>query len=228
MATARNNSRTMLQQEEIDAHRMLTQSMNMLNDRIEKTETDFVGHLKKVEDRLDQIVELTKTVAVLQTQTSQQTDQIIEVRTHLREYSGKFDNSISRLHTRLDELTGHQRDRLELHTKEGDIAIKEVKNLAERTDKEFKQWLNRGWGAWAVLILIFGTVNTALWRWQDNMDKERAVVVQSIDKLQKDHLLYEQRHNAIDASLKDTQATTRNLEQTTRNIEDVLIRRAAK
>jgi hypothetical protein len=102
---------------------LVTEAINTLNSRIEKTESDFVGHLQKVEDRLDQIVDLTKTVAVLQQHSSHNTDQITEMRNSMRESGQKMDVSISRIHTRLDEISNAQRDRMELHTKDSDMKL---------------------------------------------------------------------------------------------------------
>lgn len=93
-------------------------AFNNLNDRVDKTERDFVGHLQKVEDRLDQLVDLTKTVAVLQQNTVNQTDQINELRVQFRETVQKIDTSISRIHNRLDELNTNQRDKIEIVSKE--------------------------------------------------------------------------------------------------------------
>ena len=107
---------------------IFTEAINTLNSRIEKSESDFVTHLQKVEDRLDQIVDLTKTVAVLQQNSSSQGDHITEIRTQFRENSQKLDTSISRIHSRLDEIVSNQRDKLELYAKEIDIKIKNVED----------------------------------------------------------------------------------------------------
>ena len=167
----------------ISSNSAVAEALNTLNSRIEKTETDFLGHLQKVEDRLDQIVDLTRTVAVLQQQSSQQTDQITEVRTQLRENATKFENSISRIHTRLDEIANHNRDKMELHSKELDIKINNVKGVSENTDKEFKTWLNRGWGAWTILILVFAAVQTFGFRWVDAIEKEKTAQTAAIREL---------------------------------------------
>lgn len=158
----------------------LVEVISTLNSRIEKTESDFVVHLQKVEDRLDQIVDLTKTVALLQQQSNQQTDLITEVRTQLRETSSKSDGSIGRIHTRLDEIQNHQRDRLELYSKEVDLKIESVKKQTDATDRELKQWLNRGWGVWVIGCLIFGAVQTGFYRWIDGIEKDRENISKQI------------------------------------------------
>lgn len=228
--------RATLQQQEIEAHQLLTQSMNMLHDRIEKTETDFVGHLKKVEDRLDQIVDLTKTVAVLQNQTTQQTDQISEVRAQLRESSSKFDNSISRIHTRLDELTTHQRDKIELASREIDIkleslkssslnAIENIKAQSNATERDFRQWLNRGVGAWVIFVLVVGVAQTGFYRWLDNIEKDRGSVSQVATATANVVEKHNGQIDTITSAVKDQQQQTKRLEQmildTDRQIEIV-------
>lgn len=107
---------------------IVAEAINTLNSRIEKSESDFIMHLRKVEDRLDQIVDLTKTVAVLQQNSTTQTDNITEMRTHLKENSQRIDASIGRLHNRLDEIIAGQRDKLELHTKESEIKLKNIED----------------------------------------------------------------------------------------------------
>lgn len=198
MAPPQNRSR--LQEEEIEAHRLLTQSINMLSDRIQRTESDFVGHLKKVEERLDQIVDLTKTVAVLQSQTTQQGDSITDMRASQREHFQKMDGSITRIHTRIEEVQEHNRNKIELinaqvdgRIKEIDLAvekqIKEVSKQAGETEKELKAWLNRGWGAWAIFVFIVGIGSAGFYKWVDSLEKEKeatlktlSTVVQQVDK----------------------------------------------
>lgn len=217
-------NRNDLQQREIEAHTLLTQSLNLLSDRIQKTESDFITHLKKVEDRLDQIVDLTKSVAVLGQQASQQSDQITELRTSQREHFQKFDASVSRIHTRIEEIQDHGRDKLELIVKETELAqkevaskcdkaTKEISSKADNTEKELKQWLNRGVGAWLVLVLVFGAFNTTLWRWVDSIEKDRTQIVQSMELNKRDHIIYDNRVLSLESAVKDTQEQVKRVSQ---------------
>ena len=217
-------TRTTKQESDNIAQRLLADAISGLSNKIDKTENDFIGHLQKVEDRLDQIVELTKTVAVLQSQASQQTDQITEVRTQLRENSHKFDNSVSRIHTRLDEISNHHRDRIELQSKEYDIKLESVRSLATGTEKDLKTWLNRGWGAWVIFVLLVGGINTTMWRWIDNLEAERKLQTQAISELvsykDRGEYISSQRDTDI-ASLKEE---TRKNSTSIRDIEDIVRR----
>lgn len=159
---------------------VLAEAISTLNSRIEKTESDFIAHLQKVEDRLDKIVDITKSVALLQQQNTQQVDQITEIRTQLRETVNKIDNSINRIHNRLDEMNDHQRDKFEIYSKETELKVGSVNTKAENTDKELKQWLNRGLGAWVIGVLIFGAVQAGFYRWIDSIEKERENVFKQL------------------------------------------------
>lgn len=217
MAAVRNNSNNLISRPRSARGTsvevtVLTDAINNLNNRIEKTETDFIGHLQKVEERLDQIVDLTKTVAVLQSQASQQTDHIIEVRTQLRENAQKTDNSITRIHTRMDELASHQRDKSELLQKEVDIRIENVKQTVDITDKEFKQWLNRGVGAWAIFIILISIGQAAFYRWVEGIDQEKAAIVKSVS--QASIAIEKQSHilDRLNTSITEQQQSIKRLE----------------
>jgi len=166
-----------------EAESLLIQSMNLLSDRIAKAETDFVGHLKKVEDRLDQIVELTKSVAVLQTQTSQQTDHITEIRGAQREQFHKADASLTRVHSRIEEVQSNANIKLEAFGTEVKAMVKDVENHADSTDRELKAWLNRGWGAWAVFTLAITISSGLFYKWVDSIEQEKAVLTTSVTHL---------------------------------------------
>ena len=223
----------------------LLDALNTLNSRIERTEDDFIGHLQKVEDRLDQLVDLTRTVAVLQQQSTQQTDQITELRTQMREGQQKNENSISRIYSRLDEIINNQRDKIELHSKDVDIKIKsietkitdedkeiktEIKNVsnaASNTEKELKTWLNRGWGAWFVFILFFGAVQTAVYKWVDNIQEEKNIMALSVKELNLHKERSEISSKQNDVTLNTLKEEVRRNSMSVRDLED-LIRRQQK
>ena len=164
---------------------VISEAISALNGRIEKTESDFISHLQKVEDRLDKLVELTKTVALLQQQSNSQTNQITEIRNQIREETNKYDSTINKIFSKLEDIQTHQRDRLELYSKEIDIKVAEVASKAENTDKALRAWLNRGWGAWVVGVIVFGAVQTGFYRWIDNLEKDKAAHQQQMQASQK-------------------------------------------
>lgn len=203
----------------------IAEALNNLNSRIEKTEHDFVGHLRKVEDRLDQIVDLTKTVAVLQQQTTTQTDNMVELRAQARENQQTVTTSITRIHTRLDEITNSNRDKLDLQTKEIETNIKSVAAKATSTHEELKQWLNRGWGVWVVAILIFGAVQTGIYRWIDGIEKEKTASIQVLKDLSSFKDKNEVWAKQHDMEFSELKSTIKRNSEIIRDLEDATFRR---
>lgn len=150
-------------------------------DRITKTESDFLGHLQKVEGKLDQLVDLTKTVAVLQEQTARHADVAAELRTTVRDTSAKNDASITRLHTRIDEVQGRHRAEMDGVKHAVNERLLESHKKAEEVDAELKKWLNRGWGVWTLATLICVLSGGMFYRWVDTIDRDRQAVVQVLD-----------------------------------------------
>lgn len=194
---------------------IIAEAISTLNSRIEKTETDFISHLQKVEDRLDKIVDIAKTVALLQQQSNQHVEQISEIRTQLRETVSKIDSTIGRIHTRLDEMNDYQRDKLEIYSREINIKIDAVNSKADNVEKELKQWLNRGWGAWAFGVLIFGAVQTGFYRWIDGIEKEREVITRQLSANAQLLSQYGQSLENINILTKDAPTVHKRLEQMT-------------
>ena len=164
-----------------------------LSSRIESTEQDVAVHMKKVEDRLDLLVDLTKTVAVLQSKTSQTASEMHEIRSQIREASAKTDNliavlqqktdtSINRLHARIDETGGSLRDRIELAQKDSVIDVKTVTSKHEALTTKVDGWINWGKGAYAVGAVFVAFMTWIGGRWLDDLEKR----TQSISILKQD------------------------------------------
>lgn len=155
---------------------------NTLSARIDSTEKDFVSHLKKVEDRLDILVDLTKTVAVMNTQMTQYVDQLHEVRMQARENFTKIDGhittmtqksdaSIARLHTRIDELSNSIRERIELSHKDIELGMKAMDSDHDALRQKVDGWINWGKGAYAVGGLLMAFLTWTGGRWLDDLEK---------------------------------------------------------
>ena len=118
-----------------------------LTERVSKTESDFISHLQKVEARLDQLVELTKSVAIIQTQAHSQAEQMTELRTQLRMIQDKTDTSISRIHVRIEETATQLNLKMDVKEKECESNIKGVAASHGKLSEEFHYYLNRGAGS---------------------------------------------------------------------------------
>jgi chromosome segregation ATPase len=151
----------------------VTDALSTLSYRIEKTESDFIGHLQKVETKLEQIADLARTVAVLQQQTNQQHDQLSELRAQNREQVQKYEQSINRVDNRIDEMHSQVRDRFELANREQTFKLTTITEKTENVESELTKWLNRGVGAWAILAIAAGIVWGGFYRWVDNIESSR-------------------------------------------------------
>lgn len=181
----------------------ITAMASTLSSRIESTETDFVGHLKKVEDRLDILVDLTKTVAVLQHQSAQFNEHINQVREQIREGQVKTDSSISRLHVRIDELNTSLRDRVELAKREMDIDLKGIKQDHSALKDTVNSWVNWGKGAYAIGAVL---CTFAVWtgsRWLDDLEKSRTILTTDVVGLKRDLTAVDSRNFEINSKLND-------------------------
>lgn len=192
----------------------LTQAIQSLHSRLGRTEGDFQGHLRKVEDRLDQIIDLTKNVAILQTNTTQQNESLTELRTQVREGQAKTDTSITRLHTRIDDLNNSIRDGRELFVREQDMKVSllrqeqdkrigEVEAAHTKVAKEFYSWLNKGLGAWGIASVLAVGSTFFFHRWIDKIDREGEHQVSKVQNLQQDSRDMTIRMQNVEVLLKE-------------------------
>lgn len=151
----------------------ISDAINTISYRIEKTETDFIGHLQKVETKLEQIADLARTVAVLQQQANHQHDQISEIRSQHQDQMQKYEQTVVRLHSRVDEMSSQIRDRFELANREETYKINAVAEKTDTIESEFKKWLNRGIGAWAIITILSSVVLGSFYRWIDDIEAGR-------------------------------------------------------
>ena len=64
-----------------------------MSSRMDRVEIDFVDHIRKIEGRLDQIVDLVRDVAALKQQYAAQSEAIVELRGAVREQSQRVESS---------------------------------------------------------------------------------------------------------------------------------------
>jgi hypothetical protein len=158
-----------------------------LGRRVEAIEEDFVEHLRKVEDRLNVLVDLAKTVAVLQTQTAHFFEELGEVRTAVRENANRVDQSFQRVHARVDDVQVAMRASAEVTERDFQIALKSVSDsTAAKLDtlvanhnelsKKIDNWLSWGRGAYAVAGLLVMFIVWTGNRWLNDLETKVAEI----------------------------------------------------
>ena len=116
---------------------LIVQAINRMADgimsRVEATERDFIGHLQKVEERLDQLVNLTKTVAVLQTEAAHRDDRMEETKRMVIKMGDDHQDTLKRIHERIDKMDAKHSE----------------------LDDRVKTYFRIGSGMWLVLVAWF-------------------------------------------------------------------------
>ena len=154
-----------------------------MSSRMDREEIEFVDQLRKIETRLDQIVDLVRDVAALKQQYTAQSEAIVELRGAVREQSTRVESSIARVHRRLDELTASVSSSIDTETAKIVERIADSEKNHKELDGKFQMWLNRGIGGWAVFVLVVGILQFAGIRWLNTMDADRETLVAQVQKL---------------------------------------------
>ena len=172
-------------------------------ERISKTETDFVSHLQKVEARLDQLVDLTRSVAVIQTQASTQAEQMTELRTQIQMLQSRVDGSISRIHTRMDEISEQFRAKIDLKQMECDKQVDEVSKDHDALDREVRAWYNYGRGLWALFCFVVGIGGWSINKAVEVLAAEKTQLVAEVQRLSNANTTNDVRMTQILGKLQD-------------------------
>jgi uncharacterized coiled-coil protein SlyX len=154
-----------------------------MSSRMDRVEIDFVDHIRKIEGRLDQIVDLVRDVAALKQQYAAQSEAIVELRGAVREQSQRVESSIARVHQRLDELAASVSASIDSETTKIVERIADSEKNHKELDSKFQMWLNRGLGGWAAFVLVVGAIQFIGVRWLSSMEADRAALVVQVQKL---------------------------------------------
>lgn len=154
-----------------------------MSGRMDRIEVDFVDHIRKIETRLDQIVDLVRDVAALKQQYAAQSEALTELRGAVREQSIKMENSITRVHQRLDDLTASMNTSIDTETTKIVERLVDHEKNHKDLDRRFQMWLNRGLGGWMAFVLVIGALQFLGMRWLGTVDAERAALVEKVQKL---------------------------------------------
>ena len=154
-----------------------------MSGRMDRIEIDFVDHIRKIETRLDQIVDLVRDVAALKQQYAAQSEALAELRGAVREQSIKMENSITRVHQRLDDLTASMNSSIDTETTKIVERLMDHEKNHKDLDRRFQMWLNRGLGGWMAFVLVIGALQFLGMRWLGTVDAERAALVEKVQKL---------------------------------------------
>lgn len=94
-----------------------------------------------------------------------------------------MENSITRVHQRLDDLTASMNSSIDTETTKIVERLVDHEKNHKDLDRRFQMWLNRGLGGWMAFVLVIGALQFLGMRWLGTVDAERAALVEKVQKL---------------------------------------------
>jgi hypothetical protein len=158
--------------------------------KVDSIENRLEKHVVKIESRLDQIIDIMKTVAQLQEREANNSDDIKELKGNLKETIEAFKVANLKMHDRIDSVVDKTKimegvfDSKVLETvKTRDTLCDSVNGKVSDIDSKVEKYLNRGIGGWFVgSILIIALQGLGVWVIKTNIDETkelRALVIEN-------------------------------------------------
>lgn len=121
---------------------------------MEMLDKTYTGHITSIESKLDQLVDLTRTVAQLQVQQSSHSSEITDVKVSFKDLINNNRDTVDRIHTRLDTLTNKMVDVSSSNQK----IVNDMEASLEEVHLKINTWQNRFIGGVAVAALLLGLI----------------------------------------------------------------------
>lgn len=128
-------------------------------ERISQVENSFNNHALQIERRMDQIIEMGRSLAVVQQRQDGHEDDSKELRSQLKDAITDSKTSIERIHKRIDEERTARVNDASASERDCDAKIEAVEKVANGTEKRLDGWLMWGkgiWGALTVCVVAMG------------------------------------------------------------------------
>ena len=132
----------------------------------------YSNHISSIEAKLDKLVEITSTVAQLQTQQNIHSAEVGEVKAGFKELNNSTKVTISRLHDRLDEIT------TSVSTVDG-----RRKEHVSVVDNKVNKWINRFMGGYLVSVFLVSIIGWFVIRYMNSAEEIIANHSAQIQKL---------------------------------------------
>ena len=181
----------------------MTDPIHGISQRVESLEHRFDDNINKINNRLDQIIDLMTKVTQLQEREVKNSEYISELKVNVREVNDSIKDWNHRIHDRMD------RHFTEVQTLEDglNVKIRDVESQNRLTREEFNKWFNRGIGAWTVASLLVIIVQSAGAYVIDGIIENNKMISQKIERL--DSRLHTNEITVADLKRFDQNATDR-------------------
>lgn len=142
-------------------------SFHTVISRVESLETRLSENTQRIETRLDDLIELMQKVTQLQEREARNASDIRDLRDAIKIIIDNEERMNQRWHERLtaqakeiEYSKNELKASFEVEHKEIEHDIKCMRAEHAHTKELFNTWLNRGLGAWVVLSVIIGLLQT--------------------------------------------------------------------
>lgn len=141
--------------------------------KIDVVEKKLETQVEKIGQKLDQIVDIMRTVAQLQEREARNSEDITELRKSLRDSMDNYTKTIVRIHERLDKNDAVQKQcerevntnissvyrevdqRIDKIMETEDTKRQAIATNVQVVENRLNTWLNRGIGAWAAASVLW-------------------------------------------------------------------------
>ena len=172
--------------------------------RFEKAERYIDADIKQMERRMQQLAELVRSVSAVQHQVTSQQQTLQQLRTEVRDNMAQLEDLFHGSNGRYLENFAAVNEKIEATERKRDELLKKRDEHAATSDALIYSWRGRFTGAWAILALVFGTVQYAGMRYIDGLQEERDALILSTSQLASRLGAIEARQRAIERILSST------------------------
>jgi|WetSurMetagenome_2_1015567.scaffolds.fasta_scaffold07129_4 hypothetical protein len=137
---------------------MATTDIGVLSEKVSNLEQRFDEHSIKLEDKLDQIVEVMQKVASLQERENINSEKIKELQDSRKDIISEHQHMSEVMNIRLDKHVSDMnvcRDNIvsiiQINKEQLETRLKDTTTIANNAKEEVNKWLNRGIGAWVIV-----------------------------------------------------------------------------
>ena len=169
-----------------------------LTARFENAEKHINDDIEAIEKRLQQLVELMKTVSTIQQQVSTQQDVLNEVRLAVRSNLDQLDNLMDGIDAKYASHFTAVSKKIADAIGDQNAGRKKLDDRISHVEEKLHNWLNRGIGMWAVFACVVGFFQYVGMQYVSSLQQDKEQLQTTVTRLSTRLSDLEMRQQAID------------------------------
>lgn len=157
--------------------------VDTLTTRFESSESRINNDIRRIEEKLQQTVELVKAISGVQAQTTAQQQMLSELRIAVRDGFTELREMVEGTNTRCIEGIGDLGEKINKIETDIRADLADAVDRIDEIEHKSRTWLNRGIGIWAVVVLIAGYVQYGATQIVKNFEEEKVAAKAEITKI---------------------------------------------